>query len=83
MSIVRIETIPQTWTESDTAFFTIVARVFSPDFTYGASVMLAAATATDTSQTVTVASLPSAHVMTASVADVQRALVPVVVRRPR
>jgi hypothetical protein len=41
-SIVRIESIPQTWNdETDTAFFTIVARLFSTEFTYGASVLLA------------------------------------------
>lgn len=37
-----IESVPQTWDdEADRAFFTIVARLFSPDFVYGASVLLA------------------------------------------
>ncbi len=39
---VRIESIPQTWdAETDIAFFTIVARLFTADFTYGAGVLLA------------------------------------------
>ncbi len=44
MSIYRLESIPQTWNhEIDAAFFTITARLFSAEFTYGASVLLAAA----------------------------------------
>lgn len=42
MSVNYIETIPQTWDDqTDTAFFTIVARLFTPEFAYGASVLLA------------------------------------------
>ena len=39
----HLESVPQTWDdECDTAFFRIVASLFTPDFTYGASVLLAA-----------------------------------------
>jgi hypothetical protein len=41
MSTIRIETVPQTWSDTDTAFFTMTARLFSAEFTYGASVLLA------------------------------------------
>ncbi len=42
MSIVRLESIPQTWDdERDTSFFTIVAHLFSAEFAYGAGVLLA------------------------------------------
>jgi hypothetical protein len=42
MSTTRIESIPQAWNdETDVAFFTIVARIFTPEFTYGAGVLLA------------------------------------------
>jgi hypothetical protein len=41
-STTAIESVPQTWDdEADRAFFTIVARLFSSDFVYGASVLLA------------------------------------------
>ena len=37
-----IESIPQAWDDvADRAFFTIVAHLFSCDFVYGASVLLA------------------------------------------
>ncbi|MDX6209030.1 MAG: hypothetical protein QOE24_1421 [Frankiales bacterium] len=42
MTAIRIETVPQTWNDADTAFFTLVARLFSPEFLYGAGVLLAA-----------------------------------------
>lgn len=38
---MSIESIPQTWTEADDTFFSMVARLFSPAFTAGASVLLA------------------------------------------
>ena len=38
----RIESVPQTWDDDrDNAFFRIVAALFSPDFAYGAGVLLA------------------------------------------
>jgi hypothetical protein len=37
------ESVPQTWDEqADNDFFRIVATLFAPEFTYGASVLLAA-----------------------------------------
>jgi hypothetical protein len=37
------ESVPQTWDDQrDNDFFRIVASLFTPDFTYGASVLLAA-----------------------------------------
>jgi hypothetical protein len=36
-----IEIVPTTWTASDEEFFRIVAHVFPPAFTFGASVLLA------------------------------------------
>jgi hypothetical protein len=37
------ESVPQTWDDRrDNDFFRIVASLFPPDFTYGASVLLAA-----------------------------------------
>lgn len=42
MSIVRIEDIPQTWSDTrDVPFFSIVARLFSAEFSFGAGVLLA------------------------------------------
>jgi hypothetical protein len=42
MSVNHIESIPKIWDDkTDTRFFTIVARLFTPEFTYGASVLLA------------------------------------------
>ena len=42
MTTTCTETVPQTWNdEIDTPFFTITARIFAPDFCYGASVLLA------------------------------------------
>lgn len=42
MSTIRTETVPQTWNdETDPAFFTVTARLFSAAFTLGASVLLA------------------------------------------
>ena len=87
MSIVRIESIPQTWTESDTAFFTIVARLFSPEFSYGASVLLAAldTESSDSTETITATSAvaPSASAADMAPTNASRALVPIVVRRSR
>jgi hypothetical protein len=38
-----IESIPETWNdEIDTPFFALTARLFSPDFVFGAGVLLAA-----------------------------------------
>jgi hypothetical protein len=38
----HVESVPQTWDDQcDTAFFRIVASLFPPGFTYGASVLLA------------------------------------------
>jgi hypothetical protein len=37
-----LETVPQTWDDAaDRTFFTVVARLFTPEFLYGASVLLA------------------------------------------
>jgi hypothetical protein len=37
------ESVPQTWDDQrDNDFFRIVTALFAPDFTYGASVLLAA-----------------------------------------
>lgn len=42
MVITQIESVPQLWDEEcDPAFFRLVSRVFSADFLYGASVLLA------------------------------------------
>jgi len=38
----RFETLPDTWDEArDAAFFRVVSTLFSPDFLYSASVLLA------------------------------------------
>lgn len=85
MTTIRIETVPQTWTDSDTAFFTIVARLFTPDFTYGAGVLLAGLD-TDSTHGTEVGTVASALAVPTPAADIvpavdRRALVPVVVRR--
>ena len=42
MTINRIENVPLTWDDlRDVPFFALTARLFSPDFTYGAGVLLA------------------------------------------
>jgi hypothetical protein len=42
MAAVGTETLPTTWDdERDSAFFTITARLFSTEFTFGAGVLLA------------------------------------------
>ena len=42
MCTIRPETVPQTWDDQrDSAFFRIVSRLFSAEFTYGAGVLLA------------------------------------------
>jgi hypothetical protein len=84
MSIVRIESIPQTWTESDSTFFAIVARLFRPEFAYGASVMLAGFDTETLGSTETgTASAAESIAVSAADADASRPLVPVVVRRSR
>lgn len=87
MTTTRIETVPQTWTDSDTAFFTIVARLFTPDFTYGAGVLLAEfdTDGTHATESCTVSSTVAVPTPAADIAPAvdTRALVPVVVRRQR
>jgi len=42
MNSIQIENIPQTWDDArDVPFFTIATRLFSTEFLYGASVLLA------------------------------------------
>jgi hypothetical protein len=42
MTITRIENVPLIWDEPrDVPFFALTAWLFSPDFTYGAGVLLA------------------------------------------
>ena len=41
MNTTSIENIPQIWTDQDEQFFRVTAALFSPDFCYGASVLLA------------------------------------------
>jgi hypothetical protein len=42
MTNTSLETVPQTWDDQrDNDFFRIVASLFSPDFVYGAGVLLA------------------------------------------
>ena len=42
MTITRIENVPLTWDDPrDVPFFTLTAWLFSPDFSYGAGVLLA------------------------------------------
>jgi hypothetical protein len=48
MTTTTIETVPEVWDdERDTAFFRIVARLFSPAFCMGAGVLLASYDADD------------------------------------
>jgi hypothetical protein len=47
MNATRIESIPQTWTDADVEFFGIVATLFAPRFTAGASALLAGNDAED------------------------------------
>jgi len=41
MNAISIETVPQTWNDQDEQFFRITAALFSSEFCYGASVLLA------------------------------------------
>ena len=41
MNAISNESVPQIWNDQDEQFFRIAAALFSPDFCYGASVLLA------------------------------------------
>jgi len=41
MNSISTETVPQVWNDQDVQFFRITAALFSTDFCYGASVLLA------------------------------------------
>ena len=41
MNAVSIESVPQIWNDQDEQFFRIAAALFSSEFCYGASVLLA------------------------------------------
>jgi hypothetical protein len=42
MTITSLESVPQTWDDQrDNDFFRIVSSLFTPDFVYGAGVLLA------------------------------------------
>jgi hypothetical protein len=83
MSTIRIETVPQTWNDdTDTAFFTITARLFSAEFAYGASVLLASFdTDTVADQATSAVTGTAAPAVTSFAAN--RDLAPVAVRRTR
>jgi hypothetical protein len=78
MSVNYIESIPQTWDDkTDTAFFTIVARLFTPEFTYGASVLLATYDVTDD----VAANSVSALIAAAAAPDMSAEFMPASLRR--
>lgn len=84
-STARIESVPQTWNdETDSAFFTIVARLFCADFAYGAGVLLATFDSSDaaTSGEAT-AAVALADGAVAAPADLSSEVVAVAVRRSR
>lgn len=82
MSIIRIETVPQIWNdETDTAFFTIAAGLFSAEFTYGASVLLASFDRDERPSHS--ADFSGDTTVTADVTAASSALVPVALRRSR
>lgn len=84
MSTTRLETVPQSWNdETDTAFFTVTARLFSAGFTYGAGVLLGSYDGdTDTSPCDT-AAVTKATAPSSSSSAMDTDMVPVAVRRNR
>jgi hypothetical protein len=75
MSMTRPESVPQIWDDQrDNDFFRLTASLFSPDFVYGAGVLLAANDVLDELAAVApadVASLPVESTHTADVALVR------------
>jgi hypothetical protein len=87
MTTIRVETLPTSWDDArDLPFFRITARLFTPDFLFGAGVLLAshdvtldeAATPAATERTVT-----ATPATTRTHTQAERGLLPVQVRRAR
>jgi hypothetical protein len=80
MTTMRIESVPQSWNdEEDTSFFIITARLFSVEFVYGASVLLASY---DTDADTDAGSWVSSDALAAATIS-PRELAPATVRRTR
>ena len=88
MTTIRVETLPTSWDDArDLPFFRITDRLFSPDFCFGAGVLLAsyddslgeADTPAATERRTVTATPATTHDQTHS----ERCLLPVQVRRTR
>ncbi len=88
MTTTRVETIPATWDDArDLPFFRITERLFTPEFCFGASVLLASYD--DTLGTLDTAAAAERRTVTATSATArtrtqpERGVTPARVRHPR